>query len=69
MALKGSSECCKKDFRGPKVMSELSKGSKNFLGDAVMTFCFLGLRINLIKTNVVSFICFSTKTTQITLFF
>ena len=37
-ALKRSSECCKKDFRGSKVMSELSKGSKNFLGDAVMTF-------------------------------
>ena len=53
-----SSECRKEDFRGPKVMSEISKGSKNFLGDVVMAFCFLVLRINLIKTNVVNFYLF-----------
>jgi len=40
----------KKDFRGPKVMSNLSNGSKNFLGDAVMTFFWGSLKIKLIKT-------------------
>ena len=51
-------------------MSELSKGSKNFLGDAVMTFCLLGLRIKRIKTNVVSFYLFYNynKTNTISFF-
>ena len=51
-------------------MSELSKGSKNFLGDVVMAFCFLVLRIKLIKTKVVSFYLFyyQNKTNAISFF-
>ena len=51
-------------------MSELSKGSKNFPGDAVMTFCVFCLRIKLIKTNVVSFNLFyyKNKTNAISFF-
>ena len=41
-----------------QIKTMLSKGSKNFLGGGGMAFCFLGLRIKLIKTNVVSFYLF-----------